>query len=116
MAAQVIPMFNLTFRTLRLIRNRISGQIVAQFLISTLCVGDKVPIHGKNEDGKASDKEINNTLLSEISQHMARFGVDEKAFIYMADSALVSPGNMERRARDNCSSHDCLQRIPSVDG
>jgi transposase len=67
-----------------------------QFLISTLCVGDKIPIYGKNEDGNASDKEINNTLLSEISQHMARFGVDEKAFIYIADSALVSPGNMER--------------------
>jgi transposase len=63
-----------------------------QFLISTLCVGDKVPVYGKNEDGKASDKEINNTLLSEISQHLARFGVDEKAFIYIADSALVRPG------------------------
>ena len=67
-----------------------------QFLISTLCVGDKVPIYGKNEDGNASDKKINNTLLSQISQHMAQFGVDDKAFIYIADSALVSPGNMEQ--------------------
>jgi transposase len=67
-----------------------------QFLISTLCVGDKIPIYGKNEDGNALDKEINNTILSEISQHMAQFGVDEKAFIYISDSALVSPGNMER--------------------
>jgi transposase len=66
-----------------------------QFLISTLCVGDKVPIFGKNEDGNRSDKQINNTILTQISAHMAQFGVDEKAFIYIADSALVNPANME---------------------
>ena len=66
-----------------------------QFLISTLCVGDKIPIFGKNEDGNRSDKEINNTILSQISEHMARFGVEEKAFIYIADSALVTPKNLE---------------------
>ncbi len=65
-----------------------------QFLISTLCVGDKIPIFGKNEDGNRSDKEINNTILSQISEHMARFGVGEKAFIYIADSALVTPQNL----------------------
>jgi len=67
-----------------------------QFLISTLCVGDKVPIFGKNEDGNRSDKQINNTILSRISEHMARFGVAEKAFIYVADSALVAPANLEQ--------------------
>jgi transposase len=66
-----------------------------QFLISTLCVGDKIPIFGKNEDGNRSDKEINNTILSQISEHMARFGVAEKAFFYIADSALVSPKNLK---------------------
>jgi transposase len=66
-----------------------------QFLISTLCVADKVPIFGKNEDGNGSDKQINNTILSQISEIMARFGVREKAFIYIADSALVGPENME---------------------
>jgi transposase len=66
-----------------------------QFLISTLCVGDKIPIFGKNEDGNRSDKEINNTILSQISEHMARFGVNERAFIYIADSALVTPKNLE---------------------
>ena len=65
-----------------------------QFLISTLCVGDKIPIFGKNEDGNRSDKAINNTILSQISEHMARFGVGEKAFIYIADSALVTPKNL----------------------
>lgn len=66
-----------------------------QFLISTLCVGDKNPIYGKNEDGNRSDKEINNTVLPQISKHMARFGVNEKAFIYIADSALVTPKNLK---------------------
>jgi transposase len=66
-----------------------------QFLISTLCVGDKIPIFGKNEDGNRSDKQINNTILSQISEHMAQFGIGEKAFIYVADSALVSPANLE---------------------
>ena len=66
-----------------------------QFLISALCVGDKIPIFGKNEDGNRSDKEINNTILTQISQHMAQFGVGEKAFIYIADSALVTPKNLK---------------------
>jgi hypothetical protein len=39
---------------------------------------------------------FNNTLLSQISEHMARFGVDERASITIADSALVSPRNMEQ--------------------
>lgn len=66
-----------------------------QFLISTLCVGDKVPLFGKNEDGNRSDKQINNTILTQISAHMAQFGVGENAFIYIADSALVNPANLE---------------------
>jgi len=66
-----------------------------QLLISTLCVGDKVPIFGKNEDGNRSDKQINNTILTRISAHMAQVGVGENAFIYSADSALVNPANME---------------------
>jgi hypothetical protein len=64
------------------------------FLIATLCVGDRIPIFGTNENGNRSDKEINNTILSQISEHMARFGVSEKAFIYIADSALVTPKNL----------------------
>jgi transposase len=66
-----------------------------QFLISTLCVGDKVPIFGKNEDGNRSDKQINNTILTQISAHMAQFGAGENAFIYIADSALVNPASLE---------------------
>ncbi len=81
-----------------------------QFLISTPCVGDRIPIYGKPEDGNASDKEIDNTLLSEISRHMARFGAAGKAFIYVADSALVSPGNMERLSLGQLF----ITRLPAV--
>ena len=59
-----------------------------------LCVGGDVPIIGRCEDGNASDKRLNNALLSQISQHLKRFGIDERAFIYVADSALVSRDNL----------------------
>jgi len=39
-----------------------------QFVLSTLCVDRAVPIWGKPEDGNASDKTLNTTRLSEITQ------------------------------------------------
>jgi transposase len=81
-----------------------------QFLISTLCVGDKIPIFGKNEDGNRSDKQINNTVLSRISEHMARFGVAEKAFIYIADSAVVAPANLEQLS----AGQPFITRLPAT--
>ena len=36
-----------------------------QFVFSTLCVDRAVPLWGKPEDGNASDKTVNNTLLSD---------------------------------------------------
>ena len=81
-----------------------------QFLISTLCVGDKVPIFGKNEDGNRSDKEINNTILTQISQQMAKFGVGEKAFIYIADSALVTPKNLQELS----AGQPFITRLPAT--
>jgi transposase len=81
-----------------------------QFLISTLCVGDKVPIFGKNEDGNRSDKQINNTILTQISAHMAQFGVSENAFIYIADSALVNPANLEHLS----AGQPFITRLPAT--
>jgi transposase len=46
-----------------------------QFVLSTLCVDRAVPIWGKPEDGNASDKALNTTLLSEIAQLLAQYGV-----------------------------------------
>jgi transposase len=65
-----------------------------QFILSTLCVDRAVPIWGKPEDGNASDKTLNTTLLSEIAQLLARYGVQPGAYIYVADAALVTKDNL----------------------
>jgi transposase len=65
-----------------------------QFVLSTLCVDRAVPIWGKPEDGNASDKTLNTTLLSEIAQHLAHYGVQPGAYIYIADAALVTEDNL----------------------
>jgi transposase len=65
-----------------------------QFVLSTLCVDRAVPIWGKPEDGNASDKTLNTTLLSEIAQLLARHGVAPGAYIYIADAALVTEDNL----------------------
>ena len=67
-----------------------------QFVLSLLCVGGNIPILGKVVDGNASDKTVNNELLSEISGHLARYGVAPQAFIYLADAALISPRNLQQ--------------------
>ena len=65
-----------------------------QFVLSTLCVDRAVPIWGKPEDGNASDKTLNTTLLSEITQRLACYGVQPGAYIYIADAALVTEDNL----------------------
>gem|GEM_PF-4750194 len=67
-----------------------------QFVLSLLCVDGNVPIVGKLEDGNASDKTINHRLLSEVRGHMHKHGVAEDAFIYIADSAMVTAANLEQ--------------------
>ncbi|MBW1720290.1 MAG: IS1634 family transposase [Deltaproteobacteria bacterium] len=65
-----------------------------QFLIKMLCVGRNIPILGRCEDGNASDKSINNAVLSRISKHMAKYGLQPGAFVYIADSAMVTRDNL----------------------
>ena len=65
-----------------------------QFVLSTLCVDRAVPIWGKPEDGNASDKTLNATLLSEITQRLACYGGQPGAYIYIADAALVTADNL----------------------
>ena len=65
-----------------------------QFVFSTLCVDRAVPLWGKPEDGNASDKTINNTLLSTIATFLATHGVAPGAYIYVADAALVTEDNL----------------------
>jgi transposase len=50
-----------------------------QCVLSTLGVDRAGPMWGKPEDGNASDKTLNTTLLSEIAQLLARYGVQQGA-------------------------------------
>ena len=67
-----------------------------QFLIEMLCVDRNIPLFGATRDGNASDKTLNNELLSTISKHMANHGLEENAFVYVADSAFVTKDNLEK--------------------
>ena len=66
-----------------------------QFMIEMFCVGRNIPIYGKCIDGNSSDKTVNNKILSRISDHMAKYGLKPEAFIYIADSAMVTEANLE---------------------
>jgi transposase len=67
-----------------------------QFLISMLCVDRNIPILGAAQDGNASDKTLNNELLTNISKHMAKHGLSPGAYVYVADSAFVTEGNLDK--------------------
>ena len=59
-----------------------------QFLIKMLCVDKNIPLLGGCEDGNASDKTINNKMLTSISKTMAKHGLAPGAYIYIAYSAV----------------------------
>jgi len=65
-----------------------------RFVLSMLRVDRAVPMWGKPEDGNASDKTLNATLLSEITQRLACYGVQPGAYISIADAALVTADNL----------------------
>lgn len=65
-----------------------------QFMIKMLCVHRSIPILGGCEDGNASDKTVNKALLSRLSSYLADHGVKPGGFVYIADSAMVTPENL----------------------
>ena len=81
-----------------------------QFILSLLCVEGNIPILGKINSGNASDKTLNNNLLSNISNHMKKMGVEDDAFIYVADSAVVTEDNLELMT----NSHLFVTRLPAT--
>ncbi len=81
-----------------------------QFLLEMLCVDRDVPIIGATRNGNASDKKLNNELLGGISKHMTRHGIDPGAFIYVADSAMVTRDNL-KQAQEN--QVHFLSRLPA---
>jgi transposase len=83
-----------------------------QFLISLMCTGGNVPIFSKLEDGNASDKKVNNAVLTNISQKLSRVGIDPAASIYIADSAFVTEDNL-RLAADTTLF---ISRLPATFG
>jgi hypothetical protein len=64
---------------------------------------------GKPEDGHASDKTLNTTLLSEIAQLLAHHGVAPGAYIYIADAALVTEANLAA-----CEKTLFITRLPAT--
>ncbi|MFA6927519.1 MAG: IS1634 family transposase [Bacteroidales bacterium] len=65
-----------------------------QFMTELLCVERGVPIFSATLDGNSSDKQSNNKMLSRISALMARHGLGAGAFVYVADSAMVTAENL----------------------
>jgi transposase len=80
-----------------------------QFVFATLCVDRAVPIWGQPEDGNASDKTVNNTLLSTIATFLAQHGVAPGAYIYVADAALVTEDNLAA-----LGDTLCISRLPAT--
>ena len=66
-----------------------------QFMTELLCVDRGVPIFGRTLDGNSSDKDSNHEMLTRISSIMARHGLGSGAFVYVADSAMVTGPNLE---------------------
>ena len=66
-----------------------------QFVVQMLCVNGNVPILGGCADGNASDKTLNKVLLARISEHMRKHGIGEGGFLYVADCAVVTEGNLD---------------------
>jgi len=66
-----------------------------QFMTELLCVDRGVPIFGRTLDGNSSDKTSNNAILSRISSIMSKHGLGSGAFVYVADSAMVTKKNLE---------------------
>jgi transposase len=82
-----------------------------QFLIALLCVDRNIPILGTTQDGNASDKTLNNESLTNISKHMARHGLSPGAYVYVADSALVTKDNLDKA---DVSDIWFLTRLPAT--
>ena len=99
----VDPPFEITFG-----HSKAKRPDLKQFLIEMLCVERDIPLFGRTRDGNASDKTLNNELLGNISKHMARHGLSQGAFVYVADSAFVTENNLEK-----AETTKFLSRLPA---
>ena len=79
-----------------------------QFMTELLCVDRGVPIFGRSLDGNSSDKDSNHEMLTRISSIMARHGLGPGAFVYVADSAMVTGPNLKA-----LGSNSFITRLPA---
>ncbi|HPZ16665.1 MAG TPA: IS1634 family transposase [Sphaerochaeta sp.] len=82
-----------------------------QLMAELLCADRGVPIFSSALNGNSSDKRSNNRMLSRVSGIMARHGLREGCFVYIADGALVSGENLEK-----LSSIRFVSRLPATYG
>jgi transposase len=80
-----------------------------QFMTELLCVDRGVPIFGRTLDGNSSDKDSNHAMLTRISSIMARHGLGPGAFVYVADSAMVTGPNLKA-----LGSNSFISRLPGT--
>ncbi len=79
-----------------------------QFMTELLCVDHGVPIFGQTRDGNSSDKTLNKEMLQRIGKLMKRHGLGPGAFIYVADSAMVTKANLKKLA-----GNSFISRLPA---
>jgi transposase len=84
-----------------------------QIVHSLLCVDHGIPIRSKLVDGNKSDKTVNEDLLREIVDRMRQMGA--KDFLYVADSALVTPMNLDLMNDENTGCR-FVTRLPETYG
>jgi transposase len=65
-----------------------------QFMTELLCVDRGVPVFSRVVDGNSSDKNLNNEMLRRIGKLMHAHGLGPGAFVYVADSAMVTKDNL----------------------
>jgi transposase len=88
-----------------------------QFMMEALCVKGSVPLLGAALSGNTSDKKANNAELTRIASHMKKNGLDPAAYIYVADSAMVTEDNLASFASTDDEGEPKLQffitRLPA---
>lgn len=82
-----------------------------KFLVEMFCVERDVPIIGATRNCSVSDMTLNNEIIGDISNHMARHCIDPSAFICVADSALITRKNLDQ-AKENRIHF--LSRLPAT--
>jgi transposase len=79
-----------------------------QFMTELLCIERGIPIFSQTLDGNSSDKTSNNEMLSRISSIMAQHKLGVGAFVYVADSAVVTRPNLE-----SIGDNKLITRLPA---